>query len=573
MNINNVWAEILIEEMRQHGINHFFIAPGSRSAPLTLACAANKGVQTHIHFDERGLAYYALGYIKASKKPAAVITTSGTAVANLLPAVTEAFLTRIPLILLTADRPRELIDCGANQAIRQAEIFKDFTGYHSDLAEPADRIHPKYVQETAAKIAQIALTTNLPVHLNCPFAEPLYPAQGEPPASETMIYMQSCSKSQMPAVEMLETVETSALNLTSSHKKLFQKPGIILSGCIDSKEKAEAVLKLAHHLNWYIFPDPQSQLRQSPETVMYADFLLDSEDFFKMSAGIETLLIIGGRFISKNFTRLIRSMDHSCRILLTENEDIQDPDHKASMIINMKITDFAENIIRTVEGNQKRVPYLKLPVSDLNSFAESNMDPDEDKMNEPAVIRYISGHLPGSLFLGNSLPARIFSKFAGPAQYGIPKIYANRGASGIDGVTAAACGIADYEKEQVTLITGDTSALHDLNSLALAAEKKLCVIIINNAGGNIFAMLPGARDCGYMEKFFALRHSYSFEHAAALFNLEYRMITELKQLQECFPPKEKTGIVIECIIPWNETPQILEKMKKKTEGLKIPSGA
>ena len=568
MNINNVWAEILIEEMYRHGITHFFIAPGSRSAPLTLACASNPRIKTRIHFDERGLCYFALGYVKASKTPAAIITTSGTAVANLLPAVAEAFLTHIPLILLTADRPQELIDCGANQAIRQPEIFKDFTTFHCSLAEPDDGINPKYVQETATKIIRKALSAGLPVHLNCPFAEPLYPNQGSEPSDEIISYLNSYRNSSEPAVKETAITRYSSPDLSAAETERFQNPGIIMAGSLDSREKAEAVIKIAEFLNWPIYPDPQSQLRQSDHAVIYADLLLDSEDFFEKSAKSETVLIVGSHFISKNFSRLLKAMNNAWKILLTDYDDIPDPVYAASLLIHMPVVEFADYIINNFSSSEKSHNTFVPSVSALNWLAESKIYIDPDQFSEPAIVRYISQNLPGSIFLGNSLPARIFSKFA-KQNSRLPMVYSNRGASGIDGITATACGIADCEKETVTLLTGDLSALHDLNSLALAADKNICIVVINNAGGNIFSVLPGARDSGYTEKFFALKHSYGFRQAAEMFNLDYRCVTSMEQLRDNYPPLVKTGILLECVIPWNQTPELLEKIRKETAKLKI----
>ncbi len=169
---NRRWAALLLEALFRHGVRHVCIAPGSRSTPLTLATVANQSFICHTHFDERGLGHLALGLAKAAREPVAVIVTSGTAAANLYPAVIEAGLSGERLVLLTADRPAELIDCGANQAIRQPGLYARHPALDLDLPRPTPNIPASWlasaVDSAMARLQQGAL------HINCPFAEPLY---------------------------------------------------------------------------------------------------------------------------------------------------------------------------------------------------------------------------------------------------------------------------------------------------------------------------------------------------------------------------------------------------------------
>ncbi|SUP91233.1 2-succinyl-5-enolpyruvyl-6-hydroxy-3-cyclohexene-1-carboxylate synthase [Yersinia pseudotuberculosis] len=169
---NRRWAALLLEALTRHGVRHICIAPGSRSTPLTLAAAANPSLVCHTHFDERGLGHLALGLAKASTEPVAVIVTSGTAVANLYPALIEAGLTGERLILLTADRPPELIDCGANQAIRQQGLFASHPTLSVNLPRPTPDISARWLVSTLD--SAMAQLQHGALHINCPFAEPLY---------------------------------------------------------------------------------------------------------------------------------------------------------------------------------------------------------------------------------------------------------------------------------------------------------------------------------------------------------------------------------------------------------------
>ena len=174
-NINLLWANLLVEELIRHGIKDFCIAPGSRSTPLTLAVASHPKATSHVHFDERGLGFLGLGLSQASLKPVVIITTSGTAVANLYPAMIEAKQSNIPLIILSADRPPELIGCSANQAIDQYKIFADYPVFFSQIPSPTTSIKSNFLLTTLNQGLFQQKMTNGPIHFNLSFAEPFYP--------------------------------------------------------------------------------------------------------------------------------------------------------------------------------------------------------------------------------------------------------------------------------------------------------------------------------------------------------------------------------------------------------------
>nr|MDT0252802.1 2-succinyl-5-enolpyruvyl-6-hydroxy-3-cyclohexene-1-carboxylic-acid synthase [Endozoicomonas sp.] len=178
-NINGIWSAVLIEELWRLGVRHCCIAPGSRSAPLTFAVASHGKMTSHVHFDERGLGFFALGLAKATGQPVALVTTSGTAVANLYPAIIEAHQSGVSLVVLTADRPPELIDCGANQAIDQLGVFGAYTGARLDLPTPERAISLRWLLTSIDQSFARSCGQGLPFHINCMFREPLYPQQLE----------------------------------------------------------------------------------------------------------------------------------------------------------------------------------------------------------------------------------------------------------------------------------------------------------------------------------------------------------------------------------------------------------
>src|SRR3989338_6025132 len=244
-NLNCLWARLMVEELVRQGIDYFCIAPGSRSSPLALAVAEHSRTQSFIHFDERGLGFYALGLASAAKKPCVVITTSGTAAANLLPSVIEASKKKIPIIYLTADRPPELRFTGANQTIDQVDIFGKFVRWFFDMPCPAAEIPASFILTTIDQaIAKAKGELNGPVHLNCMFREPLAPTKIKF-ESDYLALLNRWLKNQQPYTNYIISEKHPVLaDLRSTAKRINKlKFGIIAVGKLSSKDDKKAVLK------------------------------------------------------------------------------------------------------------------------------------------------------------------------------------------------------------------------------------------------------------------------------------------------------------------------------------------
>ncbi len=562
MNINNCWATVIIEELYRMGVTDFCIAPGSRSAPLTIAVAENPKVTSHLHFDERGLAYYALGLSKAKDRPVAIITTSGTAVANLLPAVTEAYLTCVPLILLTADRPANLIDCGANQAIFQPEIFTRFTVAHWNLPSPSEDIDLKYPITMASRVASVALNRKKPVHLNLPFAEPLYPNEGTCISTKNSKLLEHYLNENNPEGLFISQDYTEKFEGSKEIADILNTTkGIIWAGKIDSIKDAVAILDLGHHLGWPIITDSQSQLRQNNEAMVFADLLSEVTTIREILSTAETILQFGGRFISKRVSKNLTEIKKAKFINVVKGDELTDATYRSDLICSATPLEFCRKMIKDTES---RPSWFKTNIYDLNMQLNMYLSTNLTDFSELSIVHYISRNLPGSLMLGNSLPARSFELCAGIVNLTQPKIYSNRGASGIDGIIATACGIARGEEKPVTLIIGDTSTLYDINSLALACDLPITIVILNNQGGNIFSVLNGPKKSPHLEKFFELKHNYDFEHAALMFGISYTKTNNMNDFVAIWEnrkkPKENKKnqennfnkpLIIECTLPCN----------------------
>ncbi len=297
--IATLWAELLVEELVRNGVTHFCIAPGSRSTPLVLAAASNKKAKKIVHFDERGLGFFALGLSKGGRK-AAIITTSGTAVANLLPAVVEASQDHVPLILLTADRPPELVDTGANQAILQDGIFGRYVRWQTNLSTPTTEILPSYLLTTI----DFAVRHTGPVHINCPIREGLPEADFSDYVKPVAIW----KKSGRPYTQWVNDIHL--------------KEATIVAGRLNERE-AQAVLTLAQRRKWPVVADICSQLAH------------------KDKPKGDTILWFGGYVTSKETQALLKN-----RTVVHVSPHLQrmDPDHNVSIRVQSDIVAFCEGL-------------------------------------------------------------------------------------------------------------------------------------------------------------------------------------------------------------------------------------
>lgn len=532
-NATHLWSALIVEELVRSGVTHFFLAPGSRSTPLVTAVAANKRAEHTMHFDERGTAYAALGYGRATGQPAAWITTSGTAVANGMPAVVEAAADSVPMILLTADRPPELRQTGANQTIDQVKFFGGYVRWYFELPVPASEIEPTVVLTTVDQAVYRALRSPAgPVHLNCMFREPLEP--GDDPIdleSELMestnwpASFESYTRYSLPAAIPDPSIIFELQKLTDGTKR-----GLIVVGKLNSIAEAKAVSLLAETLNWPLLPDIRSQLRLAGAKVKcvipYYDQLLASERFQNRHRP-DVVFHFGDRPTSKRLQQflVLHRPEHYIKIQNTPYR--LDPTHQVSRVIEADIETFCQALVRIIplKEDKKRTwladwrfasDWTEQQLHDFFSKAET--------LSEPQVARDITRFVPAAhgLCLASSMPVRDVDRFSVADRPDI-HVIANRGASGIDGTIGTAAGFALGREGPVTLVIGDLALLHDLNSLALIRGSRypVFVVVFNNNGGGIFSFLPIARRTGVFEQYFGTPHGLTFHPAAELFGLPY----------------------------------------------------
>ena len=526
---NLLWATLIVEELVRSGVSFFCVAPGSRSTPLVAALAANEGAESLVHFDERGTAFAAVGHARATGLPAAWITTSGTAVANGLPAVVEAATDGMPVILLTADRPPELRQTGANQTIDQPDIFGDYVRWRFDLPAPDESLDPAMVLTTVDQaVYRARRSPSGPVHLNLMFREPFLPDPDEGPGE---LPAPACwRRSGEPYTRYAATkaaVDPDEVERLWEKLQLVER-GLVVAGRLPSRKQGEAALRLADALGWPLLPDVGSQIRlgaASKNLVPLYDALLASERFNGEHAP-EAVLHLGGRAISKRLERFLAASRPDPYVVVRENPFRLDPGHRVTQSVEADIPAFCAALTVAAE---RRPPADATPWTAAWREASEQADRHLDRsfgearaLNEPLVARLVSRHVPEghTLCVASSMPVRDLDTFAATDGAPVP-VAANRGASGIDGTVATAAGFAHGSGRPLTLLIGDLALLHDLNSLAMLRDLPVVVVVLNNDGGAIFSFLPVARYKAFFEPYFGTPQGLSFEHASAMFGLGY----------------------------------------------------
>ena len=529
-NLNHLWTTLLIEELVRNGVDTFCVAPGSRSAPLSVAVARHDRARCIVHHDERGAAFHALGYARGSGVPAAVVTTSGSALANVWPAVVEASLASVPLLVMSADRPPELQDAGANQTMDQIGFFGDFVRWSANLPCPSTSVDPAVVLTTVDQaVSRCRAPAGGAVHVNCMFREPLEPSdRGEchdaylSPVrawcESDRVYTRYEDPSVLPAHESLAEVA----------ELIRRSPrGLLVAGQLPGSEARRAVVELAESLRWPLLADVTSGLRldSRPRTIVPHHGVLLSGEAFMQRHRIQTVLHLGGRLTSTRLLERLDAVRPEGYVVVDDRPSRHDPIHRVTKRFRLPVPTFCETLgglVGDAGDADWAAGWVKASERVGRVFA-AHFARDAD-LNEPKVAWLVSRHIGAGdgLYLASSMPVRDMDIFGCPRPEPV-QIGANRGASGIDGTIATATGFARGLGKSVTLVVGDVGFLHDLNSLSLVhtLEAPMVIVLLNNDGGGIFSFLPIAGHADVFERCFGTPHGMTFEHAASLFGLDY----------------------------------------------------
>jgi 2-succinyl-5-enolpyruvyl-6-hydroxy-3-cyclohexene-1-carboxylate synthase len=497
----HLFAAALVDELARAGVREVCICPGSRSTALAIAAAQHTSLRCWSQIDERSAGFFAVGAAKATRAPAALICTSGTAAANFYPAVIEAYHAHVPLIVLSADRPPELREWGAGQTIDQVHLYGTHVRWFAETAVPdGDPRMLRYAREVGCRaVAGACGPPAGPVHLNLPFRDPLAPSStaAEPESSTSnrgnQVFTRVCHGARAPRPEDVERL----VQVANSCER-----GVITCGPMDAgSDLCAAIADLASALGWPILADPTSQLRsgahsQSAPVLGNSDLFLRDEQVAR-ALEPEVVLHFGGTPTSKSQRLWLEGHVPERLILVDPEAGWSDPCHLASELLQVDPLALCAALIRRVSRARDESAWLQrvLRAERCAAGVVESLVADEDELFEPRAIRELAEALPdGAItYVSNSMPVRDLDAFL-PVSNRVLRVLANRGANGIDGMISSALGAAGSQPQPVVLLTGDLALLHDVGALQTARKHSLnlTVVVFNNDGGGIFSYLSVA---------------------------------------------------------------------------------
>lgn len=520
------YLSAFVNEMVYSGIEDVVISPGSRSTPLAMMMAEHPKLNVYINVDERSAAFFALGMAKASGNPVAVLCTSGTAAANYYPAIVEAHYSRVPLIILTADRPHELRDVGAPQAIDQIHMYGHHVKWFMEMALPEDTVEmTRYVRAVCARAAATAISAPCgPVHLNFPFREPLVPHLDK----DNLFNMGERNDGYVSVEQGVQHLRKEQLDILAEKLQSVSK-GIIICGDLYDNDFSHAVTQLAERLQFPILADPLSQLRSGTHN---SENIIDTYDTFlrnndaKTALKPELIIRFGAMPVSKALTIFVKENHDVEQWIIDGGKGWRDPSLLSTKMIYASETAFCYDLMEIIKESpfsDYKEKWLK--INSLTKECLRTINETKD-LSEGKLFYILPDILPNgaTLFVGNSMPIRDLDTFFHNNNKSI-QVMANRGANGIDGTISTALGAAT-KRQPLFLIVGDLTFFHDLNGLMAAKmyDLDITIIVINNNGGGIFSFLPQASYPKNFEKLFGTPLNLQFEHVVKMYGGSYTLV-------------------------------------------------
>ncbi len=527
-NINTLWARLIVDEFARCGLRRVCISPGSRSTPLVVAFAAHPDIDDISIIDERSAGFFALGLARAEKRPTALVCTSGTAAAHYMPALCEAFHSELPLLILSADRPRRLQDCGASQAMDQIKLYGDKVRWFHQMGRPeatADNL--RYARATACRaFARATGPVAGPVHLNIPFRKPLEPidvgADHRDRIPETLFREAALAVEGREVGRPFITIERARRRadeaIVESAAEFFENAErpLILAGADHGAQRYSAALcALARRAKIPIIAESTAGLRGLDDDggVVFGtgDFLFESSLYD--NAGRPDLLIRTGRApISWSIQRRLDTWADVPQLAVSCREELAAPGH----LVGRQIIADERTLFETIAAQLPEKPASQWlnchrGADESASAALERILQNSEGAHSSAHIWHALGEsLPdgASLFVSNSMPIRDIDSFMSRCPTGVDVTF-NRGLNGIDGVVSTGLAVAKARQEEsgnpTVIVVGDVALRHDLSALRLADELSIdaTIVVLDNDGGAIFEMLPIADFDGVYEEHFA----------------------------------------------------------------------
>ncbi|HFE44479.1 MAG TPA: 2-succinyl-5-enolpyruvyl-6-hydroxy-3-cyclohexene-1-carboxylic-acid synthase [Nannocystis exedens] len=477
----------LIDGLARGGTRRAVLSPGYRNAPVALALRAHPQITTTVIVDERAAAFYALGLSRASSAPVILSCTSGSALANYLPAIVEAHRDRIPLVILSADRPAELQRAGAPQTMAQREIFANFVVFSDELAEPAhldeDLMRTPWHTRVAMAISAATADEGGPVHINLPLRKPLLPETLPPPTANPPQLL--CGRRQLDRSQLGELCD----HFAGAERPLIVVGPMIREAAGESAAQGAALVRLAERSGWPLLADLLATCR--PEATQVGDAIARQSD----SAAPDAILWFGDAPISAALLRFIDRCPGPVARIGT-GRTWRDPSFKTSLAVQAAPADTADALDLPKTSESWRRSWQRT-ITDATQHLDSARE--HGRFEGPVLAQALAAW-PGNLVhVANSTSIRDLDTFGHlrPGQ----RVLCNRGLNGIDGTIATAAGEAASLAQPLLTIIGDLALAHDIGALMHTPDTQLVLLVINNGGGQIFRQLP-VREHPAFAKFF-----------------------------------------------------------------------
>jgi len=513
---NKDLSQLIVEYCCAYNIEHVVISPGSRSAPLTIGFSNHPQIIPFSIVDERSAAFFALGIAQQTQKPAVLVCTSGSAVLNYYPAVAEAYYSDIPLIIISADRPKKLIDIGDGQTIRQENVLSNHSLFNANLNETGDIDQNSQLISTAISTA---IQKKGPVHINVPFDEPLYET------TDNFFLNEKIIKKEIEENDDFNVVLDEFVSIwDSSYKKL------VLVGSNKPNKKLQSQLaKLAEDESVLIFTETTSNMHNEKFINSIDKFIFPFHDIDFEQLRPDILLTLGGMVVSKKVKQFLREHKPKHHWHVDEKNDLN-TFHCLSKHFKTSPNKFFDRFLKVIKcefnGYQENALSIKKIRNEKhNQFLKSAAFSDFTTFN--VILKSIPDY--SHIQLGNSSVIRYSQLF--DMNYNLD-IYCNRGTSGIDGSTSTAIGAAYISTSQTVCITGDISFFYDSNALWNNYIKNdFRIIVINNGGGGIFKFIPGPSNTNASD-YFETPHHLKAEPLCEMFGFEYYSANNMSELKD-----------------------------------------
>ena len=531
----------IVASLVQNGVEQVVVSPGSRSTPLAYAFAHTKEIEMFRQVDERAAAFFALGLAKSTGKPVVLLCTSGTAAANYFPAIVEAKYARVPLIIMTADRPHELREVGAPQAINQIHLYGEQVKWFAEFPIPDDaKATLPFIERHTARAVAIAMSAPYgPVHINIPLREPLLIDFCDLPQLRYQgNILNDCSLSEEARHALQNTI-------TETRK------GIFVIGELALNTNVEHIWALIRRAKWPVMIESLSNMRGNipedclPYVISTYDAILKNAAF-KKAAAPTTVIRFGAQPVSKFLSIFITESNPENYIIVDEDPMFRDSTSMATHFMHAKVDQSLAHVAIESNVDASYVALWQQAQQIAYKHIEHYMENEHD---EGALVGEMLQVIPqkSDVFTSNSMPIRDVDTFYIPSDKDI-RIIANRGANGIDGVISTALGYSAGNGRHMYLLIGDLAFLHDSNAF-LATRYQTCeltIVVMNNDGGGIFSYLPQSTIEHHYEDLFGTPTGLTFEHVAAMYDLQYTKVAESSAFVEALQaPNEKPIRLIE----------------------------